>query len=145
MQKKDKVDPQTIEQLQTASKKYDEAINNNDAAAVAALFTEDAVFVTDTGPVYGRKAIEKAHVEFFQQWHCSNHTAVADQFSPHVIGTSGQEIWWNGEWSQTLQGKGGDPIQVKGYWSAIKVREGDSWKDRMMTWNVTPAPPSEAK
>ena len=25
-----KVDPQTIEQLQTASKKYDEAINNND-------------------------------------------------------------------------------------------------------------------
>ena len=140
-----KVDPQTIEQLQTASKKYDEAINNNDAVAVAALFTEDAVFVTDTGPVYGRKAIEKAHADFFQQWHCSNHTAVADQYSPHIIGASGNEIWWNGEWSQTLQGKSGDPIQVKGYWSAIKVREGDSWKDRMMTWNVTPAPPSEAK
>jgi ketosteroid isomerase-like protein len=143
--KMNEVDPQTIEQLQTESKKYDEAINNNDAAAVAALFTEDAVFVTDTGPVYGRKAIEKSHADFFQQWHCSNHTVVVDQYSPHAIGTAGNEIWWNGEWSQTLQGKSGDPIQVKGYWSAIKVREGDSWKDRMMTWNVTPAPPSEAK
>ena len=119
MQRKDKVDPQTIEQLRRESKKYDEAINNNDAAAVAALFTEDAVFVTDSGPVYGRKAIEKSHADFFQQWHCSNHTVVADQYSPHVIGTAGNEIWWNGEWSQTLQGKGGDSIEVKG--SALDV------------------------
>jgi hypothetical protein len=33
-----KVDPQTIEQLQTESKKYDEAINNNDAAARCRAF-----------------------------------------------------------------------------------------------------------
>jgi ketosteroid isomerase-like protein len=51
---KETVDPQIIEQLDPIARKYEEAVNNNDAAAVAALFTEDAVFVADTGPIYGR-------------------------------------------------------------------------------------------
>ena len=32
-------------------KKFDQAFNNGDAAAVAALYTEDAVQVTPQGPV----------------------------------------------------------------------------------------------
>ena len=52
-QQKETVDPQTIEQLIAFGQKYDEAENNNDAAALAALLKEDAVFVTNTGPVYG--------------------------------------------------------------------------------------------
>jgi ketosteroid isomerase-like protein len=52
-QQKDTVDPQIIEQLVALGKKYAEAVNNDDAAAVAALYTEDAVFVADTGPIYG--------------------------------------------------------------------------------------------
>ena len=50
-QQKDTVDPQIIEQLNALTEKFIEAVDNNDVAAVAALFTEDAVFVTDTGPV----------------------------------------------------------------------------------------------
>jgi uncharacterized protein (TIGR02246 family) len=42
--------------------------NNGDAAAVAACFTEDAVLVTDTGPIYGREAIEKYHADQFKQF-----------------------------------------------------------------------------
>jgi len=42
------VDPKIIEKLDAIAKKYDEAVKNNDAAAVAALYTEDGVFVTDT-------------------------------------------------------------------------------------------------
>jgi ketosteroid isomerase-like protein len=141
----DTPDPQLRQQLDASSKKYDEAVNRNDAVAVAALFTEDAVFVTDQGPVYGRRAIETWYVDLFKQWHPSNHISKADQYSPHVIGTAGNEIWSNGEWSQTLQGESGDPFQLKGYWSAIKVRENDTWKDRMQTWNITPAPPAETK
>jgi hypothetical protein len=41
--------------------------------------------------------------------------------------------------SATLQGKTGDPLRLKGYWSAIESREGDIWKDRMQIWNVAPA------
>ena len=35
-------DPKTIEQFDEFNNKFDEAFNNNDAAAVTALFTEDA-------------------------------------------------------------------------------------------------------
>ncbi len=54
-QQKETVDPKILEQLDALLKKFDEAFNNNDAAAVAALFTEDAIWVVDTGPLYGRQ------------------------------------------------------------------------------------------
>jgi uncharacterized protein (TIGR02246 family) len=101
-------------------KKYDEAFNNNDAAAVAALYMEDAVHVTDTGPIYGRTAIEKWYEGVFKNVHISNHLITPDQYSPHSIGTAGNEIWATGEWSTTVQGQKGGPIQLKGYESAIK-------------------------
>jgi Domain of unknown function (DUF4440) len=50
-QQKDTVDPQLRETLVALVKEYDETFNKNDAAALAALFTEDAIFVTDAGPL----------------------------------------------------------------------------------------------
>jgi ketosteroid isomerase-like protein len=140
-------DPQLRQQLDAKIQKYNEAFNKNDAGAVAAFFTEDAVFVTDKGAIYGREAIEKYFADLFQNLHFSNHLDKADQYSPHIIGTAGNEMWSNGEWSLILQAKTGDPIPFKGYWSEIYVREGDSWKVRMQMWNITPAPapPAETK
>jgi hypothetical protein len=40
----------------------------------------------------------------------------------------------------TIQGQSGDPIQVSGYWSSVKVREGDTWKIRMNAI-IHPPPP----
>jgi uncharacterized protein (TIGR02246 family) len=129
------------EQLIAVAKKFDDAFNNNDAAAVAALYTEDGVEVTDTGPIYGRKAIEKHWADVFKKGHVSNHIGKADQYGAHMIGADGKEVWWNGEWSVTWQGKTGDPIQLNGYWSAIEVLDTDCvWKNKMETWNRTPAP-----
>jgi ketosteroid isomerase-like protein len=146
-QQKDTADPQTTQKIRAISLAFNDAAEKNDGAAIAALFTEDGVFVTDTGPVYGRPAIAKRHEAVFQQWEIKNHIGKADQDCPHVIGSSGNEVWENGEWSETLQGKSGDPIQIKGYWSAIDRREGDDWKIRMLTVNITPAAaaPAETK
>jgi ketosteroid isomerase-like protein len=47
-------------------------LNNNDAAALAGTYTEHAVLVTDTGPVYGREAIEKHYADLFKQVYISN-------------------------------------------------------------------------
>jgi ketosteroid isomerase-like protein len=139
-QQKETVDAQIIEQLAALGKKIQEAWNNNDAAAVAATYTEDAVLVTDTGLVCGREAIEKYHADLFKQIHISNQFGKSDEYSPHTIGTAGNELWSNGEWSLTYRVNGGGPgpIQLKGYWSNIYLREGDAWKTRMGISNVTP-------
>jgi hypothetical protein len=91
-QQKETVDPQIIEQLAALGRKIQEAWNNNDAAAVAATYTEDAVLVTDTGLVYGREAIEKYHADLFKQIHISNQFGKSDEYSPHIIGTAGNEL-----------------------------------------------------
>ena len=138
-QQKETVDQQTIEQLIAFGKKYDEAENNNDAASLAAFFTEDAVFVTDSGSVYGREAIEKWFTDDFQEWRHSNKLSIGDQNPPRIIGTA-DNIAASGEWSATVQGKTGDPIQLKGHYSVILTREGNDWKLLRSTWNVIPAP-----
>jgi ketosteroid isomerase-like protein len=145
-QQKNMVDPQLLQVTDALSKKFDEAFDNNDAAALAALYTEDAVLVHATGPIYGREAIEKYWADVFKQVHFSNHIAKPDQYAPHILGTAGNEMWWNGEWSVTIQGKTGGPIQLKGYWTSIVVREADAWKDRMQIANTAPAPaPAQTK
>ena len=132
-------DPQLREALVAYCKKEDEAWNNNDAVALAALYTEDAVEVTDTGPIYGRKALEKHWADVFQKVHFSNHLITPDQYSPHTIDAAGHEVWATGEWSLTVKGENFGPVEAKGHWGAIKVREGDSLKTLMDTWNVIPA------
>jgi len=132
-------DPQLRQQEVAVDKKFDDAFNNSDAAALATLFTEDAVIVTDTGPVYGRQAIEKWYADLFQKRHPTEHVTVG-QNSPQVIGTASNEIWSIGEISVTLQGQNGGPIQLKGYWSTIETREGDAWKKQMLIWKMAPAP-----
>ena len=62
-----KIRSDTTDQLHAFSKKVDEAWNNNDAAALAALFTEDAVIVTDHGPVHGLEAIGKHWADVFSE------------------------------------------------------------------------------
>jgi uncharacterized protein (TIGR02246 family) len=66
-QQKETVDPDILEQLAALGEKIHEAWSKNDAAALAATYTEDAVLVHDTGPVHGRKAIEKHYADLFKQ------------------------------------------------------------------------------
>jgi len=58
-QQKDLADPQTTQKILALIEALNEAQNNNDAAAVAAFSTRDAVIVTESGPVIGRQAIQK--------------------------------------------------------------------------------------
>jgi uncharacterized protein (TIGR02246 family) len=136
-------DPQLRQRLVEVMKKHGDAMNNNDAAAAAACFTENGVYVTDGGPVNGRAAIEKWYADLFKNVHFSDHIITIDQDSPHVVGTDGKEMWATGGWSTTIKGENFGPLQLKGYWSVI--REGDDWKIRMLNSNTTPAPPAETK
>ena len=133
-------DRQVIEQLGVLGQKYHEAYTNNDAAALAALYTWDAIIVTPQGPVYGRDAIQNWYEDQFEQWHLKNHVSKVDPDSFRLIGTAGDAVWLKGELRETFQDQKGSLIEVKSYWSNVRVREGDTWKIRLDTFNVTPPP-----
>src|SRR5262249_7121112 len=135
-QEKETVDPQIIQKLyDTISKKWNEAYNNHDAAAIGALYTEDAVHVTPDGFVYGRKAIENSLADVFKSWQPKNHTSTIDPQSVRMLGPD--ILTRSGQWSETGKGKNGEDIPIKGYWSEIDTREGDGWKICALTGNIT--------
>lgn len=136
-QQKGAPDPELRQMIDAFAKKYAEAVNNNDAAAIAAFYTEDGVLVTSEGPKYGREAIERFYADLFRQFHFSNYSSKADQYSPHLIGTTGNQTLEIGEWSCTVEGHGGSPVQLKGYYSSIYNRAGNDWKISMVTSNMT--------
>ena len=137
-QEKDVADSQTTQKILALYKANEEGHNNHDGAAMADLYTRDAVLVTTEGPIIGRQAIQKWYTDLFQWWHSKNFIVKVDGNVVHLIGTAGNELWATGEWSDAGQGKNGEPIPIKGYWSDILVREGDDWKVRLDAWEHYP-------
>jgi uncharacterized protein (TIGR02246 family) len=139
-QQKDLADPQTVQQILARGKAALEAHNNLDAAAFAALYARDAVFLTPDRPIIGRQAIQKWFTDFFQSsLHPQNSMGKVDGNAYHLIGTAGNEVWATGEYSETVQGKNGEPSPIKSYNFWIFVREGEDWKLLVDAWGLTPA------
>ena len=124
---------QDRQQIEALAARYAEASNRHDAATIAALFTEEGVFVAPEGILSGRQAIEKLY------WNTFKAAAVSDT----VIQTTelhavGDLIWAVGQWRNNAQ---------QGHWGAVDERRGGAWQIRMLTYNVTtPAavPPTPA-
>ena len=96
----------------------DEAYNKNDAAAVAALFTEDALLVEPDGIFSGRQDIEKRYADTFQRSPIINFNC---SFERDYLNAIDNAVWGAGQWTSTFQGQTG-PVFALGYWSAIYVR-----------------------
>ena len=122
-------DVNALEELSVLASKYEDAYNKKNAAALAALFTEDAVCVTPTGFVCGRQAIESASSAEFQRSPETSHVYQTDR-----LNAFGGEISSAGQWWRTLRGENGF-IFARGFWSALFVRESDGWKLCMLTFN----------
>jgi uncharacterized protein (TIGR02246 family) len=114
-------------QIAELEKDEEVAFNKNDAAAVAALYTQDAVYVTEGPVVSGRNAIEKTYTDAFK----------TDSNLELNIGESrimGDTAWAWGGWSVISSGK-----PLHGNWVTLFVREGGAWKMRVDTYNVIEA------
>ena len=124
-------------------RKLDEAYDKNDAAAVAALFTEDGLFVTPDGMLSGRHQIAAGHADMFQRSPITDFNCSRERRHLDAIDNA---VWSAGQWASTSQSPTG-PVFAWGCWTAIYVREGDAWKFRMLTLSEHPRPeaPSEAK
>jgi uncharacterized protein (TIGR02246 family) len=118
-QEQNTVDPQVRQEIEAALMKFAEAFNKHDAAAMAALFTLDAVQVLDWGEggtFSGQQAIEKNYAVDFAS---SPPEFVEKLIQVYAIGDkiSAISAWSHGKW--------------KGYHARIYVREADTWKIRM--------------
>jgi uncharacterized protein (TIGR02246 family) len=128
-QQKNTVDPRTAQQIRALAMKYDEAFNRNDAAAVAALYTEDGVHAFKQIS-HGRLAIEKSYAIDFQAWHPSNRVIAVDRLK-----AVGNEVRSIGRWTDTANPTGGAPSNHGGIFTWIIVREGDTWQIRRSTFS----------
>jgi ketosteroid isomerase-like protein len=63
------VDPEVYQEIKALLMKFDEAFNKRDTAAIAALYTKEAVQVLDEweggGPISGHQSIEKLYTSEF--------------------------------------------------------------------------------
>jgi ketosteroid isomerase-like protein len=99
--------------LSRSFKKHTDALDKNDAAAVAAVFTEDGILVTPDGPISGRESIDKYYLGVFQQVRLSNNLAPVDEDAPHIIGTAGNEMSATAKWSATIKGPNFGPVEAR--------------------------------
>jgi uncharacterized protein (TIGR02246 family) len=137
-QTKETIDPQTKAQLDGLTEKFATALDSNDASQMASVFAKDAVYVTNKGPLHGQEEIQKYFADLFKAVHVSDHWASVDSASFQAVGPD--KVWRNGEWCTTVQLPDGKSAAQEGFWSAVEVREGDTWKHLLLTVNLTPHP-----
>src|SRR5262245_47962649 len=103
------------------------AFNRQDAAALAALFSEDGIRITPQGIIQGRDAIHKDSDKRFQsRFHDLSIT-------PLIVRALSDSVWEAGEWTMKI---GDQP--VRGYFAMTLVRDGNSFKIRDDTFNIAP-------
>jgi hypothetical protein len=129
-QEQNTIDPEVRQQIEAAVLKYQEACNNYDAAATAALFTQEAVEVvgmemagkSGSGLASGREAIEKRYAAHFASSPSKSSLKLVQVYA------IGSDVCAISEFSHHFQAG-------KGYHATIYVREGDEWKIRMAYGN----------
>jgi ketosteroid isomerase-like protein len=109
--------------LDLTNKKFDDAFNAKDPAALAELFTTDAIRVTPDGIARGRDEIRKQIAAEFKTG-----SGLVSKTTFAVM--SGNVAVVGGEWSVV-----GNQTQ-RGYWSSNFMREGDDMKISFDTYNV---------
>jgi hypothetical protein len=91
-QQEDVADPQKTLKILALFKGLDEAINNTDAATIAALYTRNGVMVTTEGPIIGRQAIQKWFTDLYQRWHPKNSASHSEIFYRGVEAVAPQRL-----------------------------------------------------
>jgi len=115
------------ELFEKVQSEFAQAYNRKDIAAMAAFFSENGVRITPSGVFRGREAIgrelERVVVDLKLHDYSVRRT---------VSRLKGNMVFNAGEW----QAKLGDGQQLRGYYSALLVREGDGVKIFEETVNV---------
>jgi len=114
------VDPEVRQEIEAVLMKFDEAFNKRDTAAIAALYTHEAVQVLDewegSGTISGQQAIEKLYTSEF--------ASTPAKFVSKLVQVSplADELAVNSEFTCP---------PWKGFKMCIYTRDVDTWKIRL--------------
>ena len=135
-QEKEEVNPKILAGIQANDKAYDDAFNKHDPAAIAALFSENAVLVvrgggsegdstpapgdTIDGVFTGRAGVEKRYTALFKLWHFEDHLNTLDQ-----VHTPFETVPWAvGGWEVTQEGMHYKGFRILTY---VSAPDGKAW------------------
>jgi uncharacterized protein (TIGR02246 family) len=131
-------DQSVRQQIERLAATYEEHFDKQDAAG---LYARDGVLVSQAAKVVktGPQEIEQNYRDLFKSG--VNHAAITvDQVSP----LGADAVISMGEAHITGQGQNG-PIKADSHWSAVDMREGGTWKLRLVTVVPNPPPASTAR
>src|SRR5258708_853614 len=118
-QEQNTVDPEVRQQIEAVLMKFGEAFNKHDPAAMAALYTQDAIRLQSwwaKGDL-GQQAIEKSYADML--------ASIPGEFVGQVV-----QVYTIGN-DMCVLTKDSEGALWKGYKTWICVRDADTWKIRM--------------
>jgi uncharacterized protein (TIGR02246 family) len=121
--------------IEAANAKFSEAFERGDAAAVAALYTQDAMaFPPDGEIIKGRQAIG----EFWKATHASG--VKSAKLTTLDVGTAGDVAYEAGKVSLTIEPPGKPATTASAKYVVVWKRQSDgSWQLHRDIWNTLPA------
>jgi uncharacterized protein (TIGR02246 family) len=123
---------QVVEKLAAT---YADNIAKQNPAGMAALYAKDGMLVINTGV---QTDITKAYEGTFKAGF--NH----DEITVDAASSLGPDILIaNGEFHLTGKSESGAPLEITGFWTATDVREGGTWKIKMLTAMPKAPPPQK--
>ena len=84
----------------------------------------------------GEKRFKPIFGDLFKNVHVIEHWVQADPTTVLVLAPD--KMWCNGNWCMTFELPNGKRMAEEGFWSAVEVKDGDTWKHQLLTFNVIP-------
>ena len=116
--------------IEALIKQLEDALNKGDAAAIAALYTEEARVLPPNGPmIVGREAIQNSHQGDID-------AGLSDlQLTTLEVGVVRDLAYEIGEYTETIQPEEGEAIRDQGKYVVVWKRENGEWKLDVDIWN----------
>ena len=121
-------------EIEAVIAEFETAFNGKDAAAVAALYTEDAAIFPPDGPrIDGREGIGN-------YWRGGIDAGLTDlELTAVEIEDSGDTAYEVGTFSLTAPAEGGESSEIKGQYIVIWTKDAEGkWRLRRDIWNTGP-------
>lgn len=127
------VDPAAVRQaIEDGTTAWETAALANDAAALAALYAEDAVVLAPGSPLMsGRAEIESGMAEMLS---AAPFTAIDIVTESTDVSASGDLAYGYGTWTST-NSVAGQPFEDRGNWASVHENRDGQWVMVLDTWN----------